>query len=380
MKLYFISTIDPNDSTGAAIVRRGQVTYLKQKYETVLVAPNQIIESKGTKKNIPLAKESKVGFLLESLGLVNDRLYIWSNVVYRILKSVVTENDILFVTSGGSMAPVLLGYKLKKHIGCKFIVNYHDPTSFTTINGRFTHSTSHFHVNRDSIERKYIDLVDYVITSSEVYKDVLLSKYPQLSSRICCNHFGYINPSETYKETSPNGENYNIVYGGNFGASQAPEILAEAAKGLNNVTIHYVGNYRVNTNILQYKDVPNIIFHEAMPIEDYYKFLLDKADIGFFSLRDNHSMYCVPSKIFDFINLSIPMLAIIKGDGKQIIENNDYGVVAEDSVESLKKVITKICNVDVLNRIRTKLIDEREKWSMEYKIREVEEIIDSLSK
>ena len=46
-------------------------------------------------------------------------------------------------------------------------------------------------------------------------------------------------------------------------------------------------------------------------------------DIGFFSLADEKFAYATPTKLFDYINLELPILAAIpNGESKDIIKKN----------------------------------------------------------
>ena len=375
--IYFITSVDPLLDTGASIIRRGQIKYLRENnFNVIVVSPGENLLVEKNRIIVPSITTSKIRYLFEAFGIIKDKDINWAKQVRHVLKDVVTEDDIIFVTTGGSMAPIFAGYWLKKDTQAKLIINYHDPTSFTTLNGDlFTRS---FHVNRDNLERKYINEADYIITSSIAYLKNLVRKYPCIANKASCCYFGFIQPIEGCGCTLTEQESINIVYGGNMGQTQAPEILAEAVDGMDNVKAFFIGNYHSNPTLLKYKGSKNVELIESMDLNSFYEFLKDKADVGFFSLRTYLSDYCVPSKLFDYINLELPCLAVVRGDAADIIKENGFGFVSEDSVESLRIEIRKINRSDTLTQFKTNLKEKKYMWSMQYLTKDICKILEKI--
>lgn len=381
MKLYFITDCDPNLGTGGAIIRKGQITYFKKNgFDVVVVKPgknnyydteNSIITIKG------LIENNKLIYGLEATGLISDKNIVWANNVSSFLEKYVNESDIIFTTSGGTLAPIIAGAKIKQKTNAKLIINYHDPTDFTSLYGLYSRKSKFPHINRDKFEKKFIDLADYVITSSESYREVLLEKYPYIVEKSCCVYFGYIEPFPLTSDTDiiKNEKLINIVYGGNFGPTQSPEIIGFAAKGMPDIKVTYVGNYQSNNAILELGNEPNIELIPSIPLPEYLSYLNKNADIGFFSLRSNLTNYCVPSKVFDYINMGLPMIGLVKGDARSIIEDNVYGCISEDNIEDLRNQILKISDINFLKECKENILKDRTTWSMEFRIKKVLDII-----
>ena len=72
-----------------------------------------------------------------------------------------------------------------------------------------------------------------------------------------------------------------------------------------------------------------------MAYEVFMSYLKNEADVGFLSLVDNISNYCVPSKLYEYINIGLPILAVINGDTKEIVNSNNLGVVCDNTRESI---------------------------------------------
>jgi glycosyltransferase involved in cell wall biosynthesis len=385
-KIYFLTRTYPGiNNGGGGIIRRGTVQYLqKYGYEVCVVAPdykNRQIEADKELQHILLRHVGhfKLCAVIESLGIWDDYLEGWAVRAVKYLKNIVCKNDILFVTSGGELGMIMLAHKLKKLTGCKFIVNLHDPLSFTTVNGeRMNYIKSKIpHVTRDNAEKFYLKTADAIITSSVAYKDGLMQKYPLFKDKICHNYFGYINEETVSYKLA--GDPVHIVYGGAMSKLQSPEILAKAVSGLKHVKISYIGNWMSNQELVKYRNNSQIELIDSMSHKDYINYLLENADIGFISLHGQLASLCVPSKLYEFINLGIPVLATAGGDTQAIISQNGYGMASNYDVDSLKETILKMCDINKLSKFKDKIIKERFIWSMEYRIKEVINVIEKIA-
>lgn len=378
MKIFYLTECNPNDNSGGAIIRRGTICFLRKTgLEVIVVKPGAIFR-KEDEHTFTIPGFSTNGFFygLEALGVVSDKHIVWSNNVVRYMRNIIKPNDIIFATTGGALSSIIAGVKLKKITKAKLIVNYHDPTDFTSLGNGFSRCSRFYHINRDRFEDRLIPHIDYVITSSQAYKNVLVKKYPYLASHIDCNYFGYIDESPIVKNTtSIRKMTYNIVYGGNMGPTQSPEILAEAVEGIKGVTATFIGNCKENKSLMKYMDCENIIEVDTLSMKNYFLYLHNNADIGFFSLRNNLANYCVPSKFYDYINVGLPMIAVVKGDAAKLIKDNNYGLVCEDKVSSLRDTIVKMCNYEILNQYQGRILNDRKSWSMSYRIKDVIDII-----
>lgn len=384
-RIFYITRTYPNKNFGGgAIIRRGTVDHLRKNgYDVWIISPNYDslkidIDKECKHILLPCLGNFKICAFLEAIGLWDDYMMKWVHCAIRFLKDIIKERDLLFATSGGELGSIILAKKLADIIGCKYVVNLHDPISFTTINGEVLRyiKARVGHVIRDSAEQVYLSRANAIITSSESYGDCLKRKYPALASRISCHHFGYI---ESFQISSKGiGEQINIVYGGAMGKVQSPEILAEAANGIDGVKVTYIGDWQNNPKLLQYRKRPNIELINALSNEKYIAYLQDNADVGFVSLRGQLSELCIPSKLYEFINLGIPILGVIKGDGKNIICKNHYGAVADFSPKSLRNAILEMIRPERLSLYKRKIIKDREMWAMDCQIKDVLLVLDNI--
>lgn len=374
--IYLISPVDVFAINGGALVRKMTAFYMMQHNEDVtIVMPGDYNGNEFKVICTPSIKFSKITYILECLGLLEDRSLNWVKSTFKILCRTITSDDIVFATPGGEFAPIILGSKLKRKTGCKFVINSHDPLDFTTLGGSLPRKPKFPHVSRDKCEYKYLTCADAIITSTKSYRDELRRKYPILKDKISSCYFGYAYPETPRSNELPHGKVLNIVYGGNFGIYQRPEILAQAVKDNPNVHLYYVGNHKTNRNLDVFRQETNISFVDLMPQEEYLKFLKETIDVGFLSLKGELASYCVPSKLYDYINYTIPIIGVVEGDASKIIKDNGYGVTSDYSVEGVKKAIDLIIQPSLYNSCVNRLVEGHDLWSMYNKVFDILSII-----
>lgn len=388
MKIFYLTRTDPDENSGGAVIRRGSIHFMRDYgYEVWVVMPakiNQDCYIDEDRKRILINRYDnkvldKLLILGESVGLLDDYLQPWANKAYKILKnkSIIHAEDIVFATSGGELGMLILGRKLARDTGCKFIINLHDPIAFTTMDKRTlsyrSKRTEWMHVKRDKQEACLFHSSAMVITSSMFYQKNLQAKYPALQSKIFCNHFGYIEKEANVNTKEFNRDSIVITYGGAVGSLQSLQILPEATKFSENIKACIVCDKSKHSQFQSISE--NVGLYDMMPHDKYLNFLKEETDIGFLSLVGELSDVCVPSKLYEYINVGLPILAIVGGDAKKIIEERRYGVVADYSVGSLNAALEKLCQPAFYNECKRNILMDREEWYMGNKVKELLDMI-----
>jgi len=76
--------------------------------------------------------------------------------------------------------------------------------------------------------------------------------------------------------------------------------------------------------------VQGINFKGFINHDDLMNRLAKDADIGYFSLINERYAYAMPSKLFEYINLELPILASLPdGEAKSLVEQHQIGKVAQ---------------------------------------------------
>ncbi len=342
--IYFITRSFTNVGTssgGGALARQAQVDVLKAcGYNVKVVVPNP--NGPSYEENgiifIGFKRHKKLWSGLEKIGIIGDAFYPWVLAIHNYLKTSVTKSDYIMSVTGGTIDTFLVGKKLKETTGCKLILSYHDPINYTTFNGLVVNKQYIF--RKDHIEKKIMLSADLIFTSSNTFKDALALKYPFISNRIHNFYFGYNDLQKTDSKTFQYP--LNIAYAGSFNVHQSPEILHKVADGISNYQMLFLGYYEHYEPIKPFLNDKE--FLGALDHKDFLKFAKEKIDIGFVSLTNNYLAACFPSKIFEYINLGLPILgALPNSDAMDFINQNNIGKAFHfTEVAAMRKYLSEL--------------------------------------
>lgn len=379
MRIWFLTrSLYPYQKTGGGQIRLGQIEYLTNLgWNIEVIMPNyknsDVIKDKNITQ-IPFSGNLRIASLLEKIGLKEDYLDEWVKAAFTYLKDKLNATDIIFATSGGELGPIKLASMLKKVAGNMFVINFHDPLDYSLVNN--LKLDKKIHLSREKQEKKYLSNADLVITSSVTNQYSLHNKYPEWRRKIVNNYFGYINPSNIQQYNKKSAKKLRIAYVGSMSPTQKPEILYKAFKKLcdnESVEIFFIGDTKHYTP-LQNISEPNIHFINFMPHEEFLKYMSENIDIGFVCLANEYLGACVPSKIYEYINLGLPMIgALPDGDGMDIINSKEYGISCSyNDPKSIAIAIEKFQDRNFLEKIRNNILRDRALWDMKSQISEVD--------
>jgi glycosyltransferase involved in cell wall biosynthesis len=383
-KIFFLTrSLYPYQKTGGGQIRAGQINFLKQlDYDITVVMPNYSSKELIVKDSIiqmPILYNIRLASYLERLGFYEDYFDKWVVKSFEYLKNMLQKEDVVFATSGGELGMIKIGSLLKNEIGCKFIVNFHDPLDYSIVND--LRLDKKFHVNREKQEKKYLKNSDLIITSSKSNQISLQRKYPRWKDKIINNYFGYINQIELKKRDIVS-KKIKIAYVGNMGELQQPEILYHIYKKINrdDIEIYFIGDSKSYKPLQNIKD-ENIYFIDYLPHNKFLEFMTQNIDIGFVSLANDYLGACVPSKIYEYINLALPMLgALPDGDGRDIINKNNYGIAYRyNDIDGLSRGMSKLIDIEYLQDIKSNILKDRDSWFMKERIIEIDTLLRDLS-
>jgi glycosyltransferase involved in cell wall biosynthesis len=383
-KIYYLTrSYYPYQQGGGALMRSGAVKHLRELgWDVTVILPNYNSNELVVADNIiqiPLHYNIKFSLYLERLGIIEDYLDKWIVNAFNFLKPKISKHDVVLSTSGGELGMIKLGSLLKKETDCRLMVNFRDPLAYSLVHGLKLNNK--FHVSREKEEFKYLSNSDFVITSSNSNKISLENKFPKFRFKILNNYFGYINDIKLNFSTVKIHNKLRIAYIGNMGPLQKPEILYKIYNLLSdkNVEIYFIGDIISNKKLVKLNQLNqlNVKFIDYMAHEDVVKFLSENIDVGFLCLQNDYLGACVPSKLYEYINLGLPMIgALPDGDGKDLINNNNYGIACNyDDIAGLVDAIKKFTNKEYLAVVKKNILKDRRKWSMKTRINEIDKLL-----
>ncbi len=373
--IYYISRSYPDyyDTGGGALIRKAQVEFLRKNgFKVIVVLPNYGKNKVEINDDIiltPYKINERLTYFFLKQNIIESYLDKWVKSTVKYLSNIISKNDIVFATTGGEMGGLKIGSLLKEKTGCKFVMNYHDPIVNTTVNGLYANNHDG-KTNKDKIESKYLNNIDLLITSSDVNKHSLLNKNPFLSKiDLRTIYFGFIKDLKSINKTR--SSKTTIIYGGAFNKLQSPEILIQAVKDIPQVKVIYIGNHQNYEPLNEYKD--DCLFLPSMKYSKFLHFLSNEADIGFVSLADDYLAACVPSKIYEYINVGIPIIgALPNGDAIDIVNQNNFGFACHyKNKKLLQQNVLKIIESKTLNSIKDSIKNKKQEWAMESRMQEL---------
>ena len=142
----------------------------------------------------------------------------------------------------------------------------------------------------------------------------------------------FINESLKIKQVEQNF--FTVLYSGNLGLAQGLEIIIKTAKLLVDYPIKFrlIGSGLKKEsliNLAKSQKLNNISFEDTIPRTQLIK-EINKASVCLVPLK-NKKLFrtAIPSKIFEIMACSKPIILGLKGEAAKIIENNNCGVIVE---------------------------------------------------
>ncbi len=193
----------------------------------------------------------------------------------------------------------------------------------------------------EKIERFNYKKADLVLGQSQEILVHVKSLFPEKAIFLYRNYPDFELPE--LKEPSISGDKITIVYAGLLGIAQGIYKLCESLD-YSNIEFHIYGGGAEKEKIVQFisenPDLP-IVYHGEVTRSELHNALLC-YDITIIPLL-NRIYGSVPSKIFEYAKLGLPMLYFGGGEGESLIEKYHLGWVADaGNYEHLNSVLQSI--------------------------------------
>ena len=364
-KIYYITRTWADITTGnsCAILRVIYADMLRHLAPVVVVTPLYTGQELCTEGFVSFSYDKKSirkDLYLEYLGLKEDYLESWVKKTFQFLKDIVNENDVVYATTGGELGCIKLGSMLKKKCNCKFVVHFRDPVDGDILYGKKTVGYRGF--SREKTIDKYLENADGFIAFSDSYAEYLRMSTRGEGKQIFAHYTGYAESIQIPNKTD-NRDYLNVVYAGTNTKVQNSKILYRAFRGNEKVKVTYICKEYKKMK----KEMPenNIQCIPLMAHDKFLEYMIKEADIGFVSLLGKNVQDFIPSKIYEYINLGLPILASlpIEGSASKIIKDGNYGVVCDiNNVDELQNAIKQFQNKENYDGFRNSILRDKDKW------------------
>jgi len=209
-----------------------------------------------------------------------------------------------------------------------------------------------------SKEKQLYDISDYIGCMSDgnikyvlEHNDIEESKLEILYNWGKVNHNTEVVKTD-YKKKYGLKDKFVAVFGGNIGIPQELEFLLELAKEYkdrNDIIFLIIGKGAQKEkiiNIINSIKLSNVMIIDYIP-RNGYRNLLKQCDIGLINLNRNFTIPNMPSKVVDYFNASIPILASTdkNTDLKQFLQKINAGLWSETGdLKTYKSNFEKLLN------------------------------------
>ena len=311
----------------------------------------------------------------EEIGIVEDYLERWVQQSVRFLQDRITAEDVVFATTGGELGCIKIGALLKQKTGCRLIVNFHDPIDGEVINGEKL--LGYKGRSRQEAVMRYLLQADGMIASCQTYAEHLSRSYPEKKDRIYSCLFGYLQKVQPSTKTHA-GNPLSIVYAGATSAVQNVEVLYKALKGNKDVRLIFICADAKERKAQMPEE--NVLCLPLMEHDKFLQFMREEADVGFVSLHGDYAGNCVPSKLYEYINLGLPILACLpNGQAKDIIRRKGYGIAADDDdVDGIRAGVQRMLDPQEYKYFVERVREDHEFWACSHQTKTFYEVIQQL--
>ncbi|WP_273124357.1 glycosyltransferase family 4 protein [Bacillus weihaiensis] len=284
----------------------------------------------------------------------------------------IKKPDVIYATSPQLFQGVT-GYFLSRVHRTKFVFEIRDLwVDFAELLGQFQNKKL-LNLAR-KLEAFLYKRADHLIVVTHGYKQRLINQgIPEEKITVIPNG---VNPSsltiEEHSQTESIREKYDIqdkfivLYAGNIGAAQGLQTIVTAANLLKDdqsIMFLLIGEGVEKNRLMEQAkalNLTNLLFIDSKKKHELNQFY-EACDIGIVSLK-KHPLFeiTIPSKLFDYMSMSTPVLIGVDGEAREIVENHQAGFYFEpENPEDFVRVLKMAQNQpNQLIKIRQNVKDE----------------------
>lgn len=258
----------------------------------------------------------------------------------------IKKPDVIYATSPQLFQGVT-GYLLSRFHRAKFVFEIRDLwVDFAEILGQFNNKKLLGLARK--LEKFLYTKADLIVVVTHGYRNKLVQmgisehKIKVIPNGVNPNSLNGPIDIQQIKEQYNILDKFLVLYAGNLGIAQDLKTVIYAAEILKNdhsIVFMFIGEGAEKNELIELSktlNLSNIIFlnsRNKKELVSYYQ----AADIGLVSLK-KHPLFevTIPSKIFDYMAMSTPVLIGVDGEARSIIEKNEAGYFYEpDRADSL---------------------------------------------
>lgn len=275
----------------------------------------------------------KVNVFLYLAGIFPCYFINWAWSVWRKREEIFVKRGVVFAVYP-VFSDLLVGYFVSRLYRMPFIIDFRDDFSGVMTRGwRKVYGPFY-----RALERRLVRYAKEISVTTEHLKKDLVSRYGLPESKVTVV-YNIVPPVEAdLDEGESVSDCLRVVYAGAMSQVQKPEILLRAHQELLAHAPHWRGRvsvefYGPESPYFKLRTKQHFgegrIYGGFLPQVEISR-RVASADIGFFSLANATYAYATPTKLFDYIEAGIPILASLpQGAARDIIEKYEIGLVVD---------------------------------------------------
>jgi glycosyltransferase involved in cell wall biosynthesis len=263
------------------------------------------------------------------------------------IRAIRRENVDVIYSTGRPWTAHVIGVALKKLTGTPLVVDFRDPWMTNPFRLKYSPLKERL---ESYLERKVIEEANLVIANTEELKEELLKRFPQQPQHKFVSILNGFDPDdypvESKAEQAVNGH-FTVTHTGFLYGRRDPKMFLEAIKLLmergaidhKNFRVRLVGTVELPYNLAQYLSESKldtvVSLHDQVPYHTSLEYL-QHSDL--LLLLQPGTKTQVPSKLFEYIGMRKPILAISPRDGATsvLVEREGVGMIADpDKVQEI---------------------------------------------
>ena len=384
-KIYFVACCFPPFGRGNAITNSCVANYLAEDFSVDVVCMQRedggliayqedqslqdALHPELNVHRIVAANWYGLNIALYALGILPCYYLNWAWRVWKQRSALFAEDGAVFAVYP-VFSDLAVGYLISRWRGFPLLVDFRDDFSGVMSRGWRRILRPFYRL----LEKRIIQVADRISVTTEALREDLLQRYGLAPDKVEVVYnvvppMADDQPIEDPRKEEPK----RIIYAGAMSRVQKPEILLKAYAQLLTRDSKWSGRLQVdlygpespyflsNIRKLLSKDCS---FCGFVPQAEMAR-LMAGVDIGFFSLSDDTYAYATPTKLFDYIEAGVPIVASLpNGAAREIVERHEIGLVAErGDVEGLANCIQEmVANDELRERCKTNMRTIREQY------------------
>lgn len=288
--------------------------------------------------------------LSSKLYMVPDEMISWYPFALSQAIKVVRNDTInVIYSTAPPYTSLLIGASLKRRTGLPLVIDFRDPW---TQNPEMSYP-SHFHQKIDEkMEKKVLALADRILVSTDINRDDLLAKYPEIPPEKCITMTNGFDPGDFEGVEVKASGKFRISHTGSFYGRQSPEFFLQAVNRAieeckelaNDLEIIFAGR-----SSKEYWDLAKKYGLEGILVEHGYvshhkaiEILMSSSCLLLIIGLGDRSNSVYTGKIFEYMASGVPIIATVPTEGAsaKLIKDSGTGVVVDtEDVDSIKEAV-----------------------------------------